>query len=442
MSRLIVFFLLLHALWLPAGAQLVSHGPWIGGVTPYTATVVARVNESRISTLEISQERTFLRTTRIPSQLKPADWPEDMMRYRLLRLQPSTTYYYRIVAGSTADYRNTGYFTTPPDTRGGPVRFKFAFSSCARSGSDHAVFAEIEWAKPLFFIHTGDFHYENLTTNDPDAYHEAYERNLYASTQATLYSRVPLVYTWDDHDFGANNSDRTSPSIEAAHLAYRQFVPHFPLQADEDEAWPEDDTSPRPISQSFLVGNVRFVVLDLRTARDPADQVDDANKTMLGTWQKAWLKRELLAAQAAHQFTFVVSSVSWIGDEREGADDWGGYATERRELSDWMLANNVTSLCMLNGDSHSLAADDGSNNKFASDGYGPGFPVLSASPLDQNGGIANGTWSEEPVSPEPLEGFFGLVEVETSSSQAAVKFTGYNQNSREKLRLSFTTDLP
>ena len=46
-----------------------------------------------------------------------------------------------------------------PSGLGEPYSFRFAFASCASTGSDHPVFDAIRAAEPQFFVHTGDLFY-------------------------------------------------------------------------------------------------------------------------------------------------------------------------------------------------------------------------------------------------------------------------------------------
>jgi alkaline phosphatase D len=289
------------------------------------------------------------------------------------------------------------------------------------------VFTQVAAQRPAFHLITGDLHYEDIAVDARDVFREAYGRVVSAPTQAALYRSVPVVYTWDDHDFGPNGSDRHSPSRTASHATYRELVPHHALASTDPQG---------PISQAFTVGRVRFLVLDCRSQRDRIDDPDVAGKTMLGAWQVEWLQRELLAAKGRFPLVFIVSSVSWVSNETERRDNWGRFTHERAALSDWMVDNGITGVCFLSGDAHMLAADDGTNNRYGVRG-GPGFPALQAAPLDRGGSIKGGPWSVEPVLPGPGEGQFGVVDVTDTGSRIEVLFRGLNQDGAEKLRLAF-----
>lgn len=422
------------------GATLVSLGPWTGGVTSHSAVVVVRLHEKRLPVLELSLTPDFRRPQSIAARPGSGLLPHEPVRFHLHGLRPATRYHFRIRAGTTVDTQRTGTFTTLP-VEDAPASFTFAFGSCAETGSEHAVFAEIKFHQPLFFLHAGDMHYEDIAVDDVNAFRAAYERILGSTTQGDLYRHIPLVYMWDDHDFGPNDSHRHSPSRVAAHATYREFVPHHPLVADVAPELAHRTDGVRPLTQAFTVGRARFLVLDARTERDRNNEPDTEAKTMLGAWQKAWLKDELLASKGRHPLIFIVSTVPWTSTETWRSDNWAAYTTERAELADWMVDHGITGVCFLGGDAHMLAADDGTHNTYAHNG-GPGFPALQAAPLDRRGSRKGGPWSVEPVLPEPGEGFFGVVDVVDHGDHVTVSFRGLNQNGEVKLRHTFEVPAP
>ncbi len=348
----------------------------------------------------------------------------DVARYVVTGLEPGTRFSYAIRRNGHIDEGRRGEVTTLP---AGPASFTIAFAGCARVESNGRVFDRIREARPLIYLNTGDFHYQNIPDNDPDAIRGAYDRSLGTPGQQALYLRAPIVYTWDDHDFGGDSSNRTTASRAAVQAIYREYFPHYPLAGGE---------SAGPIYHAFTVGRVRFIVTDGRSERDPASVSDGPGKTLLGAVQKEWLKAELLAARDEAALTVWINSVPWIAQPQEGADHWGNYETERAELSDFIVANNIENLVMLSGDAHMVAADDGSNNTFGSGGTGPGFPVFHAAALDRRGSVKGGPYSEGTF---PGGGQFGLLEVgDNGGTEIRVTFTGLTWEGTELIRYSRT----
>jgi hypothetical protein len=200
---LLVFLVLaLTAGSLPVVAQSAAAGPWSGGVTSDAATVVARLFSRRLATLEASASSDFAQFVSFgETSDRPGDQPE-MSRFRAVGLKPSTRYFYRIRIGNQRDEQRTGSFTTLP-LEDKPASFRFAFSSGATTGTDHGVHSEIKSLAPLFLIVAGNLHDAAFGATDREAFRAAYESVLSSFTQADLYRTVPLVYTWNAHDYGA-----------------------------------------------------------------------------------------------------------------------------------------------------------------------------------------------------------------------------------------------
>ena len=166
---------------------------------------------------------------------------------------------------------------------------------------------------------------------------------------------------------------------------------------------------------------VRFILTDGRSARSDVDAPDDARKSMLGEQQKAWFLAELLDAADRYPLTVWVNPLPWISAQTPGADHWGGYATERRELADFIADNEIDGLVMVSGDAHMVAIDDGSNSDFTTDGAS-GFPVIHAAALDRPGAVKGGPYSHGTV---PGGGQFGVLAVEDpGESTVNVTLTG------------------
>ena len=308
----------------------------------------------------------------------------------------------------TLDTLRAGAFRTPPD---GPFSFLIGVGGCAVTGSDRPVFDVIRRQEPLFFLHLGDMHYENIDSTDPEAYRQAWREVLASSTQSALYRSAPIAYMWDDHDFGPNNSNRLAPGREAARLAYRQMIPHYPLAAGPGDV---------PIFQAFTIGRVRFILTDLRSARTPYRSWIE-ERSMMGERQKDWFKQELLAAKENGELIVWVSSVPWIARPNPESDTWGGYAGERREIADFLKAHAISAIAILGGDAHMVAMDDGSNSDYATGGGAP-IPVVQSAPLDQAGSRKGGPYSEGmfpglTVFP-PHDGQFTLMAVEDDGGDA------------------------
>ena len=387
---------------------------WCGALKPDTVHLKARIDHASTTVrIHISTQPDL--SNPFLADFQTADASNNfIVSQPAAGLQPDTHYYYGVEANGAVDLSQIGHFKTPGM---GAYSFSFAFASCATTSSNHEVFTAISNADPLFFLHLGDMHYRNINQNNQDLYRDAYNQVFAQPRQAALYRSRPIVYTWDDHDYGPNDSDATSPSREAARLTYREYVPHYPLPAGDGDA---------AIYQAFTVGRVRFILTDLRSERSPKSDPDNSAKTMMGIVQKAWFKNELLAAKGNFPLIVWACSMPWIDAPAAGADTWGGYSTERRELANFIRDNQIPPILIVSGDAHMVAIDDGSNSDYATGG-GAAMPVFHGSALDQGGSVKGGPYSHGTF---PGGGHFGLVTITDDGGNLSVQFSG-RQNAGE-----------
>lgn len=416
-----LFAVVLTPVLCSAPARDKAIGPWSGGVTEDSAIVKALLTKGgsdAVLALESGLGRSVAARTD----------DAGVVAFPLQGLKPNTVYKYTIKETGNNSLLEGAFRTFP--INGKAASFQFAFGSCTATGSTSTVFETIQATLPLFFINTGDLHYEDIAVNDPKRFREALTRVFSSPTQSALFRSVPLVYIWDDHDYGPNDSDANAPGRSAARSVYQEFIPHYPLAAGSGDV---------PIYQSFQVGRALFLITDLRSERTPASHPDGAEKSMMGKVQKDWFKRQLLDAKKSSAVIFFVSSVPWIG-QPSGGDSWSAYPTERAEIANFVKEHGIKNLIILAGDAHMLAADDGSNSDYA-DGGGARIPVLHAGPLDRGYSLKGGPYSEGVYLAKKGEGCFGFVEVEDRREQGVtVIYSGRNLRGETKLRL--TLNLP
>jgi len=401
---------------------------WSGGVTDTSARVHVRPpNPNTTVRLVVDTAQTWTTASRHAGS-HPQSSPE-ITHFHLQDLTPETTYHYALEVDGRIDTTRTGRFRTFSRA---PFSFRVALGACAETGSRSPVFDAIRQTNPDLFLHLGDLHYEDITSARPEPFKSAYRRVHRSPAQAALFRSVPLAYMWDDHDYGPNNSSREAPGQNTARRVYREYVPHYGTQ-----------NGTGPIYQAFTAGRVRFLLTDLRSARTPPEAPDSV-KTMMGTEQKTWFKRQL--AQARHQYPVIVwvSSVPWIAAEGTSEDHWGAFPEERHELATYIDSIGVADqMVVLAGDAHMVALDDGTHNEY---GYenGGGFPVIHAAALDRPGSVKGGPYTHGPY-PSPQVSLWGerdgqFVQMDVrdpGGDEVCVTWTG----KRYKTRTDQTVDL-
>jgi hypothetical protein len=399
---------------LPFSPGVIARGPiewvWSGAVTESSAVVKAKVFS------EFGEPRLFLGDAVVPPRDISAG---GIATFHLEGLLPGTSYDYRVSVGDGAVLG--GRFQTFAQ---GPSSFRFVFGSCARTGSNHRIFETMESLEPLFTLHMGDFHYENIGENDPAEFRRAFDKVLASERQSSLYRSAPIAYIWDDHDYGPNDADGTHPGKPAAVATYGEYVPHYPLERDEGD-----------LRQAFTVGRIRFLLTDVRSHRVPDEAPDGPEKTMLGLAQREWLLSEIEASRGRHALVVWVNPVPWIAEPGSG-HGWGRYDWERRHIADRIVEAGMTGrLLMLSGDGHMVAIDDGTHSNFATNGAAgeKGFPVMHAAPLDRYARPKGGPYSHGVAGRRILFGLvpiqqFGLAEIRDDGQVLEVSLSGRNES--------------
>lgn len=422
-------FLLFVAICLTAFAQSgapVIGGPWCGNVSPTSATVAVRLTDSGLRVrLQLSTNAALTQPI-FSAAVNSSPNAGNAVKLTVQGLKPDTEYFYGLeIAGVLRTEPNTrGRFTTFPLGRGS---FKIAFSSCGDfRHANQAAYDAIREARPLLFINTGDLHYSDTNTTNPDDYRANYDNVLGHGKQGALYRSVPVAYMWDDHDFTGNNADGAAVGRDDARLVYRERVPHYPI-----------GTAGGTIAQAFTIGRVRVIMTDLRSAAAPTSQRETPSKTRMGTPQKNWFKQELISARdAGHPLVLWVNPDPWIAPAQLGDDTWGGHATERTEIANFIRDNRISNVVMLSGDMHGLAYDDGTNSDYATGGGAP-VTVLHGAALTSDPSSKGGPYSGGVI---PGNGQYGILEVyDNGGPSVACRFLGMRVGEGAKLTHIFSS---
>lgn len=324
-------------------------------------------------------------------------------RIRLLApggLAPHTRYYYRVeIDGDTSGPIHRA--RTLPAV-GSQVPWRFAWSSCAVTGSTSPVFARIASRDPSIFFHLGDLHYANRSGLNPlpSTIRSDYDASVGVPEQQMMFGQIGTAYKLSDHDWGPNDADKTVGGAAVKRQVFREYVPV--------DAW----VSETELYRSIIAGWLRLIVTDDRTEKDPKGLPDDEEKRVWSPEQEAWIRSEMLAAKAAGQGIVLAFDAPWIVPPTEGVDTWGGYSTQRRRHADWMQEHDLNRrTIIIAGDMHGLGLDDGTHSNFATNPVGKGPLVFQAAPLHQDGSVKGGPYSHGSQAGGLLVGQFAEADV-------------------------------
>lgn len=279
-------------------------------------------------------------------------------------LVPDTKYYWGLLVDGVLKDATLGEFRTLPSSEA--FSYRFTVGSCTEN-SNAASFSGMAALDPLFFLQTGDIHYQDTNSTNIADHLTAMDNIFGNATIAEFYRTVPNAHVWSDHDYCGAALDMNAAGKSAAQAAYRAKVPHVSLEVAGG------------IYHSFKIGRVIYVMLDTHSFRSPTGDTDGPSKTVIGTTQKTWLKNLLIDGDNQNCIFAIITPEPWNGTD---TDSWGNYSTERAELADYIVNNGLQNrVFMLSGDAHCVALDSGNNMRGA-------FPVFQAAPL---GASANST---------------------------------------------------
>lgn len=199
---------------------------------------------------------------------------------------------------------------------------RIAFASCCsiQAQRKQEVWKRIQDKNPDLLILLGDNVYMGGGTFSESLLHKRYQRQSEEKHFMKIMDEVKYLATWDDHDFGENNSHGDSPAGRQYRDASRELFHCYLKDKSICPGRPE-------VYCSFVKGNVKFIVLDTRYYRQPPG----STATLLGASQERWLRKEL---KHKGRFTIICSGSCFsAGGEFSGERwiDYPGWETQFRK---------------------------------------------------------------------------------------------------------------
>lgn len=393
-------------------------GPMLGALGPDEATIWTRVNGKYPVEIEIDTDRRF-KNPIIASQMLAKPKHDFVTVHKIRGLKSGQTYYYRVKVnhgdhlGAWARLVPDMAYMPPFKLKTAPAlgkktRFRMAFGSCARLQADarQQIWDAVALWEPDLFFWLGDNVYSD--SESPVILAGQYRQQRSVVSLQKILRSVPQLAIWDDHDYGRNNHDRTNPMKKASLDVFRHYWanPSYGLPGTPG------------VFFSYHYGGVDFFCLDGRYYRDPDKDTDTADKTMLGSAQKAWLKDQLAKSNAP--FKVLISGSGWSSAGGPGDDSWSGFMTERNELFDYIRDHDITGVFLLSGDTHV-----GEINAIPwSEQGGYDFYDLVSSPLAQNTSQEYLCQQPEVRMRTPYSGStnFGIIDFDLTSGVPSLEF--------------------
>lgn len=325
MTRLMLIIVL--AVVGPIFADDRLQGPMLGELTSDGVSIWVRSVEGGAVSLEIVDPSGV---TAVSRSVTPKETDDGSCVVRIEDLKPDTRYTYRIADRTDPEW----WFQTRPDP---DLRTNLAFGSCAREDEGSAtVWRRMNDDGITGVVLLGDTPY--IDTTNLEYQRKRYREFSAAPGFASLIAHVPVYTTWDDHDFGRNDTDGRLAGKENSR---RAFLEHRPQRSEGPEG--------EGIFTNFRQGPIDVFILDTRWFARTEGAEDDF--TLLGAAQWAWLEAKLAASDAP--FKVLTCGMIFNGATRPGkTDHWGMYPGEYRRLIDLLSRVGSEGVILIGGDIH------------------------------------------------------------------------------------------
>lgn len=264
---------------------------------------------------------------------------------------------------TTSPASNSSSGVSAPNTVSDRPVSRIAFGSCARQDRPQPVWnTMLRKQLPDVFVFLGDNIYGDTTNTN--VMRRKYERLAAQPGFEALRGRIPMIGTWDDHDYGEND-------------AGAEFSMKVEMQKEFHDFFQTPEDSPRRaqpgVYHAWTYGapgqRVQVIALDTRYFRSklkrdknwppPAGTprragggpyLEDASPkaTMLGEEQWAWLERTL---REPADLRIIASSIQLLSEDH-GWERWATMPAERARLYRLIKETSATGVVVVSGDRH------------------------------------------------------------------------------------------
>tara|TARA_B100000676_G_C18090129_1_gene858886 strand:+ start:1787 stop:2815 length:1029 start_codon:yes stop_codon:yes gene_type:complete len=285
---------------------------------------------------------------------------------------------------------------------------KIAMGSCLRQDQIQPVWQSIRNVQPDIFVHLGDNIYA-------DTYHAFEMHSCYAQLWANagyqaLRRATPVVATWDDHDYGWNNSGAEYWMKKDARQIFCDF---FGEPANSLRR-----VQPDGIYTSYIFGpsgqRTQIILLDGRYERTKSQ--------MLGERQWQWLEGEL---RKSAELRFIASGSRVIAEGIGREEGWENIPEERQRLFALVGRTQAEGVMFLSGDPHY------SDYSLINDGVPYPFWDMTSSALNQS------SRRNRPNVRRKIGGYFnpnfGLISIDWAGANTLIRLETRSSDGKVKL---------
>jgi alkaline phosphatase D len=307
-----------------------------------------------------------------------------------------------------------------------------AFGSCGHQDDPQPVLRRAVEKNPDLFIYLGDNIYSD--TYSMDTLRKNYRRLAAKPEFKRLKASTKILATWDDHDYGWNDSGR-----------------HYPYKAESKKIFLDFFGVPDPeilqhegiyYSQMFTVNNKKLQIIfpDMRTFRDKIlpyngnrkgdprfnyeldySPYETTDSTMLGEAQWAWLEKQLAIPADLR----IIASSTQFGITHNGYEAWANFPHEQKRMLELIRKTRANGVMFLSGDVHYAEI-----SKLNTEGLYPIYDVTSS-------GITS-TWdfatpNDNRIDGPVMENHFGLLKIDWGKEDPEITMQIHDVTGKERI---------
>ncbi len=317
-----------------------------------------------------------------------------------------------------------------------PLVFRIAFGSCGHEDQAQPILDTAATHRPDLFVFLGDNIYGD--TKDMQVLRDKYAKLAAKPEFQRLKKTTRLLATWDDHDYGWNDSGRHYPFKQASKDIFLEF-------------WEEPADSPRRQHEGIYTSymfegqgrRLQVILLDNRTFRDdlrtyrgelhwdnrffyPLDYYphETTDSTLLGEAQWQWLEAELRKPADLR----IIGTGTQFGISYNGYEAWANFPHERQRMLQLIKKTRAGGVMFISGDVHY-----GEISVLREEGLYPIYDVTAS-------GITS-TWyfatpNENRIEGPIMENHFGLISVNWNKPDPMIKMEIFDIRNNQRVEYS------